>query len=59
MQGIYTATWRTVDAIAQISVKPNIKEALGFAKMVGDRENGMQTLVTGSIYLVGATLYLL
>jgi hypothetical protein len=55
----YAATWRTVDSTAQISLKPSIKEALNFAKMIGDRENGMQTLVTGSGYLVGPALYLL
>ncbi len=55
----YAATWSTVDSTAHISLKPNIKEALKFAKMVGDRENGMRTLVTGHNYLVGVALYLL
>jgi hypothetical protein len=59
MQDMYATTWRTVDLTTQISLKPSIKEALNFAKMVKDRENGMQTLVTSSSYLVKAALYLL
>jgi len=59
MQDIYATAWRTVDSTAQISLKPSVKEALDFAKTVGGRENGMQTLVTGATHLVGAALYLL
>jgi hypothetical protein len=59
MQDIYAAAWRAVDLTAEISLKPSVKEAMNFAKIVGGQENGMQTLVTGDTHLVGAALYLL
>lgn len=59
MQDIYAAAWRAVDSNAQICLRSSIEDALNFAKLVGDRENGMRTLVTGDMYLVGTALDLL
>ena len=55
----YEQTWRNIDAKAEISIEPTIEGALEIAKTIGDRGNRMQTLITGSLYLVGGALLFL
>ena len=51
--------WKSVDDHATIHIEPTIEEALHLAKKIGDQNNGMQTLITGSLYLVGGALLFL
>ena len=37
----------------------SIEGALNLAKKIGDENGGMQTLITGSLYLIGGALRLL
>ena len=48
-----------MDPGANISIEPTIEGALNLARRVGDQDNGMQALVTGSLHLVGSALSLL
>jgi hypothetical protein len=59
IQELYSGVWERVDPIAKISYEPTIEDAVRLAKSIGERDNGMQTLVTGSLYLVGGVLRLL
>ena len=45
-----------VDPGVQISIEPTIDQALNLAREIGNAKDGMQTLVTGSLYLVGGAL---
>ena len=42
-----------------MTVEPTIEGALDRAREIGNRGNGMQTLITGSLYLIGGVLRLL
>lgn len=55
----YEQAWNSIDPNAEISVEPTIEGALKLAKEIGDRGNGMQTLITGSLYLIGGALLFL
>lgn len=55
----YVQTYRSIDPATAISVQPTIEQALREAKEIGDRTGGMETLITGSLYLVGGALRLL
>ncbi|MCJ1377182.1 hypothetical protein MMC17_000274 [Xylographa soralifera] len=55
----YAEVWKAISPEVEFSVKPTIEEALERAREIGKRGRGMQTLVTGSLYLVGGTLSLL
>lgn len=55
----YTEVWRKIDPEAEISIEPTIEGALNLARRIGLQHDGMQTLVTGSLHLVGAALHLL
>jgi folylpolyglutamate synthase len=48
-----------IDPEATIVREETIEEALSFAKKVGEKHDGMQTLVTGSLHLIGGALNLL
>lgn len=50
---------KNIDAKATISLERTIEGALNLARRIGDRDNGMQTLITGSLHLVGGALCLL
>ncbi len=52
----YTEAWRTIDAGAQLSIEATVEEALNSARRIGLQRDGMQTLVSGSLHLVGAAL---
>lgn len=55
----YIEAWKSIDPSASISFEPTIEGALNLARRVGNQRNGMQTLVTGSLHLVGSALSLL
>ncbi|KAI9680512.1 MAG: hypothetical protein M1817_003952 [Caeruleum heppii] len=55
----YVELWQSIDVVAQVSSERTIEEALSRAKDIGDREGGMQTLVTGSQHLVSGAVCLL
>ncbi|KAI9933764.1 hypothetical protein MW887_004836 [Aspergillus wentii] len=54
----YVSIWKKVDRQATVSTEPTIEKALNLARRLGG-EKGMQTLVTGSLRLVGGALNLL
>jgi len=58
-QADYARIYRTIGPDTKISVQPTIEQALLQAKEIGDRNGGMQTLITGSLFLVGGALRLL
>lgn len=55
----YTQAWRSVDPLVEITVEPTIEGALNLARSIGDRGEGAQILITGSLYLVGGALSIL
>lgn len=55
----YIDAYRNIDPDARISIEPTIEGALSLAREIGSRDNGMQALVTGSLYLIGGALRLL
>ncbi len=59
VQKDYAEAWKNIDPNVEISIEPTIEGALNLARRIGHRNNGMQTLVTGSLYLVGGALSLL
>lgn len=58
VQQQYIHAWREYQTDTQVSVEPTVEGALNLARMA-DRGAGMQTLITGSLYLVGGALRLL
>ena len=59
VQEHYAEVWRDVDHKATVSRERTIEGALHRAKEIGDQNDGMQTLVTGSLHLVSGALCLL
>lgn len=59
VQKDYVDAYKSINPNVDIAIEPTIEGALNLAKDIGDRDNGMQTLVTGSLYLVGGALRLL
>ena len=59
MESEYITAWKSVDSLVDITVEPTIEGALNLACKIGDQGNGMQTLITGSLYLVGGALSIL
>ena len=55
----YVKVWKAINPQVEFSVTSTIEEALERAREIGHRGLGMQTLVTGSLYLVGGTLTIL
>ena len=55
----YAQAWKNMDHRATISRERTIEGALHRAKEIGDQNDGMQTLITGSLHLVSGALYLL
>jgi len=51
--------WRKIDPEAAIINEQTIEGALNFARRIGEEKGGMQTLVTGSLHLIGGALNLL
>ena len=58
LQQHYIQAWREYQHSAQISVELSVEGALSLAR-AADCGVGMQTLITGSLYLVGSALRLL
>jgi folylpolyglutamate synthase len=56
---LYTSVWKELDPQAITTTAPTIEGAVRLAREIGDREDGIQILVTGSLYMVGGTLSLL
>lgn len=59
VQEHYAKVWKNIDHKATVSRERTIEGALHRAKEIGDQNDGMQTLVTGSLHLVSGALYLL
>ncbi len=59
VQERYAKVWKNIDHKAMVSRERTIEGALHRAKEIGDQNDGMQTLVTGSLHLVSGALYLL
>ena len=58
LQQHYIHSWREYQPDAKVSVELTVEGALGLARAT-DRGAGMNTLITGSLYLVGGALRLL
>jgi len=59
VQECYVETWKNLDTKATISSEQTIEGALDRAREIGDQNNGMQALITGSLHLVSGALCLL
>ena len=59
LQQEYFDAWRSVYPEGIVDFERTIEEALKQAKLIGKQFGGMQTFVTGSLYLVGGALRLL
>jgi len=58
-QDIYTEIWKRTQPATSILFEPTIQGAMELARKIGREHGGMQTLVTGSLRLVGGALGLL
>lgn len=58
VQQRYICAWREYQTDAQVSIEPTVEGALNLARMA-DRGAVMQTLITGSLYIVGSAPRLL
>ena len=56
---IYAEFWKNASPQASTATAETIEEALEMAKTIGKSNGGMETLVTGSLSLVGGALNLL
>ncbi len=59
VQERYVETWKNLDTKATISSEQTIEGALDRAREIGDQNNGMRALITGSLHLVSGALCLL
>ena len=55
----YIKAWKSVYGEGHTAFESSIEGALNLAKKIGDEHGGMQTLITGSLYLIGGALRLL
>ncbi|OQE07845.1 hypothetical protein PENVUL_c012G03401 [Penicillium vulpinum] len=55
----YSILWKDLHPYATISIEPTIEGAIKAAKQLSVDQGGMQTLVTGSLHMVGGALKLL
>ena len=58
VQQQYMHAWREYQPDGQVAVEPTVEGALNLAR-TADCGQGVQTLITGSLYLVGSALRLL
>ncbi|KAF8426995.1 putative tetrahydrofolylpolyglutamate synthase [Tirmania nivea] len=56
---LYCEIWSKIDPDAVIVSETAIEGALKFARSIGEENGGMDTLITGSLHLVGGALNLL
>ena len=59
LQDEYIKVWKTVYGEGHTAFESSIEGALNLAKRIGDENGGMQTLITGSLYVIGGALRLL
>ncbi|KAG9233215.1 folylpolyglutamate synthase [Amylocarpus encephaloides] len=59
LQKVYRETWQKVQPDANVIIEDTIEAALKTARKLGSENEGMQTLITGSQYLVGPALSLI
>ena len=59
IQEHYAEIWKSLDPEAKISSERTIEDALDRARKVGDPNNNIQALITGSLHLVSGALCLL
>jgi hypothetical protein len=59
LQDVYSAIWKRIQPDTIILFKPTIQGALEIVREIGNEYGGVQSLVTGSLYLVGTALGLL
>lgn len=55
----YEEIWKKYDPHSKVHMASTIEEALELAQGIGEGNEGMQTFITGSLYLVGIALSLL
>jgi folylpolyglutamate synthase len=48
--------WKDIDPHATVAIAPTIERAVYLAREIGTQENGVDVLVTGSLYMVGGAL---
>ncbi|KAK3173247.1 hypothetical protein OEA41_006576 [Lepraria neglecta] len=59
LQNEYIEAWKSVYGEGHAAFESSIEGALNLAKKIGEEQGGMQTLITGSLYLIGGALRLL
>ncbi|OJJ07516.1 hypothetical protein ASPVEDRAFT_56874 [Aspergillus versicolor CBS 583.65] len=52
----YVSVWKGVDPHAVVAIEPSVGAAINTVQRLGKRDGGMQTLITGSLHLVGEAL---
>jgi folylpolyglutamate synthase len=57
--GEFSRVLKVIQPDAEIAWKETINDALLHARMIGEQHEGMQTLITGSLHLVGGALNIL
>lgn len=57
--GTYADLWKIAEPQASTVTVASIEEGLEMARLLGQKNGGMETLITGSLYLVGGALNLL
>jgi folylpolyglutamate synthase len=58
-QDVYSAIWKRTQPDTNVLFEPTIQGALEIARKIGKEHGGMQSLITGSLRLVGGALGLL
>ena len=58
-QDVCSAIWKRTQPDTNILFEPTIQGALEIARKIGEEHGGMQSLITGSLHLVGGALGLL
>ena len=58
-QDEYAKVWNNLDPETEVVLTQTIEGALHKARSIGDQNQGMQTLITGSLHLVSGALCLL
>lgn len=59
VQERYAETWGSLDPTATVLRERTIEGALDRAREIGDPNNGMQALITGTLHLVSGAICLL
>jgi len=59
LQDVYSAIWKRIQPDTIILFKQTIQGALEIGRKICNEYDGVQSLITGSLYLVGTALGLL